>query len=702
MTGVTPGIGMTWNYGLQAQSSSQKAFSMQTPQSVTMDQVREQLRDTSAALAAALRSFKSESKPVYSESVLTTPARLAAINGRAPRLGAVLAVYSTVRTTEAITTATSTIRSSSAVLNLDTASAETPSQVYSAATGVDFTSNSKLRHLAGFESVTTGSFVVDGHTIEVTDNDTIDSIVAQVNGSGARVVAAVDAGQNRLSFTDLFNSEDEVSIGDDTSGFLQAAGIDRTNTIRGNLRDDRQVFTNSSQFGAVTDGTFKINGVSFNVDADQDTLESLLNVINSSGAGVNVRYDSSDDRIFVEPAIAGDTLAIEDDASGFWAAAKIQTGVIGTHVNADAAFNATGASGPLFDGGMSVVAGSFTVNGVIINVAADDSVRSVLDKVNQSAADVTATYDDDTQTISLLSTRPDGQAITMGADTSGFLAAVKLDGTAATSTVSESVDAEDVPVAYLSEYSGVHSGTLTINGRTIAIDPLTTTLRASIQAIDALPELAANNNPATGRVSILAETARPLRIADTSGLFSTLAIKGKTYLNAPPITEVVQAMTGTTTESNAEDVAETVESLSDHLNELLETLEGMNGGSILRRDIADQMRLAVDLIGQAGLDGLDMVTVSSKLQMSADAVKIAASLDASDGVLKAPLELFAKRMATIDPIRSTSDPINSSSSRQLQQFVNSYDLDLARIRSYFPNLLPKPSTEQAIKAYSVL
>ena len=66
------------------------------------------------------------------------------------------------------------------------------------------------------------------------------------------------------------------------------------NTVRGNIRDDQQVLSKTSQFAAVTSGSFTVNGVSISVNKDTDSLASIITRINSSGAGVTASYDSGD------------------------------------------------------------------------------------------------------------------------------------------------------------------------------------------------------------------------------------------------------------------------------------------------------------------------------------------------------------------------------------------------------------------------
>src|SRR5207249_2540027 len=102
-----------------------------------------------------------------------------------------------------------------------------------------------------------------------------------------------------------------------------------------------------------------------------------------------------------------------------------------------------GLNSPLFDTGMSVTAGSFTVDGVTISVAANDTINTVISKINAATTGVTATYDDTAQTVKLTANEESSTPVTVGNDTSGFLAAVKLDQTAQSTTGMQSMSPLD-------------------------------------------------------------------------------------------------------------------------------------------------------------------------------------------------------------------------------------------------------------------
>ncbi|MBT8369905.1 MAG: hypothetical protein KJO34_03015, partial [Deltaproteobacteria bacterium] len=131
---------------------------------------------------------------------------------------------------------------------------------------------------------------------------------------------------------------------------------------------------------------------------------------------------------------------------------------IGTAVDPNKPFNGARADDPDLQPGLSVSDGSFQINGTNIDVNADDSLNNVLDRINQSDAGVTATFDVANETV-LLTQKTSGANldIVLENDTSGFLAAVKLEG--ATATPGSSSEA-DTPLAQVESFDAVQSGNI--------------------------------------------------------------------------------------------------------------------------------------------------------------------------------------------------------------------------------------------------
>lgn len=190
----------------------------------------------------------------------------------------------------------------------------------------------------------------------------------------------------------------------------------------------------------ITAGTYTINGVQLNVDPSVDSLTSVINAINSSGAGVTASYNATTDTIAIANTAANDTSIINLGATGdtsnlfdiFAVSGATQstningsTEVTGTHnlgaINAGVVLNTVN-----FAGG-AIGAGSFKINGVSIAVDPTvDSLSDVLGRINDSDAGVTASYDSSTDTIRVVSDTLGSRTISFQAGTSNFLNVTNL------------------------------------------------------------------------------------------------------------------------------------------------------------------------------------------------------------------------------------------------------------------------------------
>jgi hypothetical protein len=480
--------------------------------------------------------------------------------------------------------------------------------------------------------VTAGSFKINGTSIAVAANDSITSVLSRINSSGAGVTASVSG--DKISLVTNANSEDAIVLANDTTGFLAATKLSAAATTVGNVRDDRQALSKTSQFGTVTTGSFTVNGISISVNKDSDTLSTVISRINSSGADVTASYDSATDKLVFTPNVAGATLSIDDDTSGFLAAAKVATGTIGTAFNPDAAFDGKGGSTPMFDAGQSVKAGSFSVNGVAISVAKNDTVNKVLAKITASAAGVTAAYDSVTQHITLTSKEGGTGPITVGGDTSGFLAAVKLDGTAANSVSTVAYSSFTSALGEMSEYAGVTAGTLTVNGQNIAIDPATTTLRGLVTALNGLTGVAARVNETNGGIDVWSESAgASVTLADTSGILAALGLSPGTVAGTTGRSSSVTTRTGSSTTSNSIDVAAKAAAAITQLNEAF--------GGLANEELTEALETLVGQLRDNGIRGLNVTNDGDEVGLSISQDQLVNALNALNDE-----EVLAKALAS--------------------------------------------------------
>lgn len=473
-----------------------------------------------------------------------------------------------------------------------------------------------LAKTSQFGGVTSGEFTVNGATIAVdTATDSVASVVGKINDANAGLTATYDASQDKIVLTNTTPSEELIDVGGDSSGFLSAVGLNSMNTELGNIPDDQQSLALSTQFAQVMDGAFNVNGRSITVDTRSDTLGTVIARINAAGAGVTAWYDSASDTLTFTPIPADSPLRIDSDTSGLLEALHVGAGTIGTRANIDASFNATGLSSPLLDPGRSVRAGSFTVNGTTINVAANDSIRSVLAKITESNAGVNATIDQATQAVKLTAKQLAAAPIAVGNDTSGFLAATKLD-TARSTAGSDPTPSINAVLSDMPEYAKVRAGTLSVNGAQIHVDPLTTTISQLIAQLNRIDGVNATLDESTGRISVASKPhTSPPRITDTSGVLSAIGIAA----NSRRIVRPAQTMDSTNASAISAQVAAGATALGSTLSSY--RISGASAESALRS--------AADFLASAGARGLSVSGGPTAPRLSVDEKALTESLAAN-------------------------------------------------------------------------
>src|SRR5581483_11854386 len=106
--------------------------------------------------------------------------------------------------------------------------------------------------------------------------------------------------------------------------FLNAAHLATGNTVRGHLAEDGVALDDLTPFQGVTNGSFVLDGKTIAVDVATDTIQSLVDKINNSGARVTASYDAQADRLdLLATYDSEDVLPLSGDTSGFLAAAHL-------------------------------------------------------------------------------------------------------------------------------------------------------------------------------------------------------------------------------------------------------------------------------------------------------------------------------------------------------------------------------------------
>jgi flagellar hook-associated protein 2 len=239
-----------------------------------------------------------------------------------------------------------------AVSQLATASAQNGSKVAAQPISAsDNVANVQLSSTAFADPITGGTFTVNGKTITVAPTDTLQSVFDMINtATGGAVTASYNYATDEITLS----STAPITLGSsaDTSNFLQAtqlftngaAAVNGTYTVSSlNALAGININTtadNSNLGTAITDGgngqgAFEINGVTINYNSSTDSINDILQSINSSAAGVTATYDGANNRFVLANNNTGSLgMTLQDVTGNFLAATGLSSGTlqIGTNL----------------------------------------------------------------------------------------------------------------------------------------------------------------------------------------------------------------------------------------------------------------------------------------------------------------------------------------------------------------------------------
>lgn len=183
---------------------------------------------------------------------------------------------------------------------------------------------------------------------------------------------------------------------------------------------------------AVRAGTFTVNGKQVTI-ATTDTLQSVFDKISAAtSATVTASYDATNDKIVFTSA-SEIVLGNATDTSNFLTVAKltnngtgdVESGASLGGIQRAKTLASANFTTPITDGGSG--AGEFKINGVSIKFnQTADSVQNVIDRINNSTAGVTATYDNINDRFVVTSKTTGDIGIALEDVTGNFLAATGL------------------------------------------------------------------------------------------------------------------------------------------------------------------------------------------------------------------------------------------------------------------------------------
>lgn len=179
----------------------------------------------------------------------------------------------------------------------------------------------------GSPDIVDGDFDLNGENISVLTTDTLSDVVNRINQSNAGVTATFNPTTERIEFLQsTLGSAPTIALQNDDSNFLEATKLDSLNVIDGIDPETIQTFDGVAAFSTVQSGEVVINGRQVAIDTAIDSLSTVLDKINNSGAGVVATFDSASQQVLIEANEATSVLEIDGNGTGLFAALNIPEG----------------------------------------------------------------------------------------------------------------------------------------------------------------------------------------------------------------------------------------------------------------------------------------------------------------------------------------------------------------------------------------
>jgi flagellar hook-associated protein 2 len=195
---------------------------------------------------------------------------------------------------------------------------------------------------AGFATpVTAGTFTMDGKQVTIASTDSLQDVFNNIStATSGKVTASYNSTTDEITLASSDSSQVVLGSAADTSNFLQVAqlynnGTDSVTSGSALGRVNTTVNISESDLATtVTDGgsgngQFSINGVAINYNASTDSIQNILDRINSSTAGVTASYDTLNNRFTLTNNSTGDVgISMQDVTGNFLAATGLSGGTL--------------------------------------------------------------------------------------------------------------------------------------------------------------------------------------------------------------------------------------------------------------------------------------------------------------------------------------------------------------------------------------
>lgn len=246
--------------------------------------------------------------------------------------------------------------------------------------------------------------ITDTAVINISENESIASIMDKINNSGLGVTASINDSGKMVITRNSSTTAGGVLVTKGSSDFTNkigytSGGFQSETTHRGQSTKlvSSNSIANSTRFTA-GDFTIKLTGendTEINIQiTENDSIQSIIEKINSQNAGVTASLDSNNRLVLSRDIDTGDgTIQVIKGSSNFTNVAGFTTGGYQTASTVEGV-TASITSTNTVSSSKRFTDGDFIINDVHINVSSTDSINDIVDKINASSAGVTASIVD--------------------------------------------------------------------------------------------------------------------------------------------------------------------------------------------------------------------------------------------------------------------------------------------------------------------
>jgi len=279
---------------------------------------------------------------------------------------------------------------------------------------------------AGFASpVTAGTFTVNGAQVTIAATDSLQQVFNNIaSATNNAVTASYNSTTDEITLSSGGGGPVVLGSAADTSNFLQVAQLynNGTNTVTStSALGHVQLGVTMSGAGlktAITDGgggqgQFTINGVAITYDASTDSIQNVMDKINSSTAGVTASYNSLNDQFTLTNNTTGNIgISLQDVTGNFLQATGLSSGALQSGTNL--LYTLNGGSQQLVSQSNTISQTSSSIAGLSVTALQTGSVKVAVS--SDASSLTTAIQQFVTDYNSLQSTVTSDQAVTTGSN----------------------------------------------------------------------------------------------------------------------------------------------------------------------------------------------------------------------------------------------------------------------------------------------